>query len=182
MRKYPLTVAVVTAIMLVGCGKNPILGEGSGNKSDKTYLEYINKIEVGDSLDTINQIIGTKGQVQSDNATYSWEIGSGGVSAVFDPGDTSAAHSVSLNYNKKDVTNKDVVIKDLNDLKIKVSDGIHYDDFKEFLGGVDGVLVSKNTFAKGYVWRSTKGSLVKDHSLWTTICVIAVLDLCYNCL
>jgi len=132
----------------------------SSTVSDNSYLDYINKIEVGDSLDQINEVIGSDGEVHSDNATYSWDIGNGGFVAVFRKDDTSSALSVEVSYDKKDVENKKVKIKDLDGLKSKVKEGISYDDFKENLGGVDGVLVSKGSVTKSYVWRSPDGSVV----------------------
>jgi len=165
MKKITLIVLALLfsiCIAAAGCsggGDNAASNNGS-NANDKAYLDLINKIEVGDSLDKINEIIGFEGEVRSDNASYSWEIGNGGFSAIFREGETSEAISVKVLYENEDVVNSKVKIKDLDTLKAKVNDGIHYDDFKEFLGGVDGVLVEKGPVTKGYVWRSPNGSVV----------------------
>lgn len=163
--------ALVTCLFVVsiaGCGsdnkdttstKSDSKSSSSSN-NDKSYLDYINKIEVGDSLDQINEVIGSEGEVHSDNATYSWDIGNGGFIAVFREDDTTSALSVEVSYDKKDVENKKVKISDLDSLKSKVGEGISYDDFKENLGGADGVLVSKGPVTKSYVWRSPDGSVV----------------------
>ena len=150
-----LILALILAITLVACG-----GDNAASTNDKEYLDLINKTEVGDSLDKITEIIGFEGEVQSDNATYTWDFGNGGFSAVFREGDTSEALSVKVLYEYDDVVNSKVKIKDLDTLKEKVSAGIHYDDFKDYLGSVDGILVEKGPVTKGYVWRSSNGSIV----------------------
>ncbi len=157
-----LILTLVLALSLAACGGNTNNDNSNSTNGsdvgDKAYLDLINKIEVGDSLDKINEIIGSEGKVQSDNATYIWDIGSGGFSAIFRQNDTSASISVKVLYDNEDVVNSKVKIKDLDTLKAKVRDGISYDDFKEFLGGVDGILVEKGPVTKGYVWRSSNGS------------------------
>ena len=160
MKKITLiAVALLLTICIaaVGCSGG---GGNAASTNDKAYLDLINKTEVGDSLEKITEIIGFEGEVQSDNATYVWEIGNGGFSAVFREGTTEEALSVKVLYDNDDVVNSKVKIKDLDTLKEKVSAGIHYDDFKEYLGGVDGVLVEKGPVTKGYVWRSSNGSVV----------------------
>lgn len=155
-------------ISLGGCGseRKDVSSSNSGSKGslsddkDVSYLDYIDKVEVGDSLDKINEVIGSEGKVLSDNATYTWDIGNGGFTAVFKANDTSSAISLDVSYDNEDIENKNVKIKDLNSIKAKVSEGIHYDEFKELLGGVDGILVSKGSVTKGYVWRNPDGSVV----------------------
>ena len=152
-----LALLLIICIAAVGCSGG---GGNAASSNDKAYLDLINKIDVGDSLDRINEIIGFEGEVLSDNATYSWDIGNGGFSAVFKQDDTTEAIAVKVRYDNKDVENRKVKIKDLDTLKQKVNDGIHYDDFKDYLGGVDGVLVDKGPVTKGYVWRNPSGAVV----------------------
>ncbi len=152
MKKTALVLMVSLLVMLTGCSN----GSSGGGAGSKDFFDLINQIEVGDSLEKINEVIGSEGEVRSDNATYTWE----NFSAVFRVDDTSAALSVSLLYDNKDVENSKVKIKDLDALKAKVSEGIFYNDFKEYVGGVDGVLVSKNSSTNGFVWRNPNGSVV----------------------
>lgn len=155
-------------ISIGGCGSdrkdtsstNSNSKSGLSDDRDVSYLDYINKVEVGDSLDKINEVIGSEGKVLSDNATYTWDIGNGGFTAIFKVDDTSSAISLNVSYDNEDVENKNVRIKDLKNIKSKVSEGIDYDEFKELLGGVDGILVSKGSVTKGYVWRNPDGSIV----------------------
>jgi len=154
-----LLIICITAVGCSGGGDNAAAGNGAG-ANDKAYLDLIHKIDVGDSLDKINEVIGFEGEGKSDNATYTWTIGNGGFSAIFKEGDTTEAISVKVLYEYDDVVNNKVKIKDLETLKEKVRDGISYDDFKDYLGGVDGVLVDKGPVTNSYVWRSSNGSVV----------------------
>lgn len=165
-KRYSLAICVLSVMMVFafsGC---------AGKKSAKAdYLDLINKIELGDSLEDVNKVVGSDGVLSSDGITYTWEVGGGGLSVHFQGEETDEAIAIALDYENKDVENKKVKIKDLEGLKKKVNEGITYDDFKELMGGVDGVLTRKGTGTNSYVWRNPDGSNVSaSFQLETDLC------------
>ena len=59
------------------------------------------------------------------------------------------------NYNYDDIAQKGVTFDKVKELKSKINedDGVSYDMFKEYMGGVDGVLTEVGS-TKKYEWRS----------------------------
>ena len=47
-----------------------------------------------------------------------------------------------------------------NELKDKVKSGITYDEFKTYLGNIEGVIVEKSSYSTKYTWASENGSYI----------------------
>lgn len=148
--------------------------ESNENKSTKTYIECFTLVEVGDSLEQVEEKIGFKGEETYDSnyaTTYFGDVNDGfGVEVNFSK-DSGIADKVKMEYNVKDITNEKTKVKDLEGLKAKIDDGVSYDDVKAWVGGVDGVLYKKDETANSYYWRGTDGtSLMADFSVETGFC------------
>jgi hypothetical protein len=152
---------------------------GSGNGDDKggsssseaayntkgkcKFYECLHGLTVNRTLDDINNVIGFEPEVKVDeerhSETYTW---------VFDDNHTivmnastwsgtSTTTSVRLGeYIKEEIEQDGVTFANVAEIKANMNkdDGVSYDEFKEYMGGVDGVLVEVGSWNK-YEWRST---------------------------
>ena len=72
-------------------------------------------------------------------------------------GTKSTLHIQLKNFPDSDVEQKGVTFDNIQSIKsnMNVGDGVSYDEFKDYMGGVDGILIEVTSSSKKYVWRST---------------------------
>lgn len=160
-------------LLLTGCGEqattnteNPVQTseekkEESG-KNNKAY-ELIEKLEPTNTIEEANKIVGTDATL-TDEKYYIYEYDLGGdykITLKYYSA-TGKTADIKLSYNKNDLKDSRVTLKNASDLKSKIQSGekISYDDFKEAVGGVDGTLTEKTNYTKNYVWVNEKGGYI----------------------
>ena len=151
-------------LLLTGCGEqnttsteNPVQAqeekkEESG-KNNKAY-ELIEKLEPTNTIEEANKIVGTDATL-TDEKYYIYEYDFGGdykITLKYYSA-TGKTADIKLSYNKNDLKDSRVTLKNASDLKSKIQGGekVSYDDFKEAVGGVDGTLTEKTKYTKNYV-------------------------------
>ena len=139
-------------------------GNGEDTSNSVKYWEYFGKIELGDSLAKVTEVMGLEGVITLDedlSVVYFWDTGDkNGYEVNFWKEDDRAIR-VEMKFDRKDLANDAVIIQDLTELKAKVQQGITYDEMKEYLGGVDGVWVTKTSTTNKYCWAHTSGAYVE---------------------
>lgn len=183
-----LAFILVLALSFTACGdktdkdlsdtsstKESVSQDGNENKDTRTYIDCFASVEVGDSLEQVEEKMGFKGEETHNDdysTTYFWDVKDGnGVGVNFRKDDYNKADKVKLEYDVKDIRNKKTKVKNLEGLKAKIADGVSYDDVKAWVGGVDGVMNEKNKTANSYYWRGNDGSsLMADFSIETGLC------------
>ncbi|MBP3802197.1 MAG: hypothetical protein J6I85_09335 [Clostridia bacterium] len=160
-------------LLLTGCGEqnttsteNPVQAqeekkEESG-KNNKAY-ELIEKLEPTNTIEEANKIVGTDATL-TDEKYYIYEYDFGGdykITLKYYSA-TGKTADIKLSYNKNDLKDSRVTLKNASDLKSKIQGGekVSYDDFKEAVGGVDGTLTEKTKYTKNYVWVNEKGGYI----------------------
>lgn len=127
------------------------------------FYECLNKVTSESTEEEVEAIIGFAPKVEKDETrkteTYTWS---------FDDDHTiqmstgtsykGEKYTVSIkikDYNNDDIAQKGVTFDKVKELKSKINkdDGVSYDMFKEYMGGVDGVLMEVGS-TKKYEWRS----------------------------
>lgn len=183
-----LVVALITTVSFSGCGDKSggDLSENSStqasapakskkNKNTQTYMDYFAAIDVGESLEQVEEKMGDTGEITYDSelsTTYFWDVKDGHGVIVNVNKEENKVKEVELKYNVKDVVNEKTKVKDLDELKAKIKDGVTYDDVKAWVGGVDGVLCEKTEDSKDYYWRGTdNSSLSASFSNETGLCL-----------
>lgn len=163
-----LTLILVFALTLSGCGLKqneenktvPEAEEGS-NQNDFVAFEYIEKISPENTVEEINKIIGSEGELTDEKYNkYTWKI-------------TDNVEMTATYYSSKTATIKveidDKLLKDNNadlscakDLKSEINstNGIKYDDFVSRIG-TKGYLIEKSSSSVRYAWVNGNGGYIK---------------------
>ena len=162
MKKLAVIIMTLsTIILLTGCGKT-----ASKNTSDKTQkdkgnckiLECINKIDVKDNLDKVNETMGFEGEKTNEGdgyTTYKWALNDyESVEVTF----YTSSSNIKINFNdniiqsdKVDFSKYDEVSKSL-----KAGDTVTYDDLKKKFKD-SGTLVEKSSSTNKYRWVNSEG-------------------------
>lgn len=146
---------------LTGCGNNSASND-NGNSSEKvkgncTAVECIKKIEPENTVDEINNIIGFNGELVDEKYNiYYWEISENtGVKAAYY---SSKKGTISIDYDRDALANKQVDFSRYNELQPKIKEGITYNDFISYIGNVQGTIIEKSSTSTKYTWVSKDGS------------------------
>lgn len=160
-------------LLLTGCGEqdnknSETTTQESEQKSEKSgknnrVYELIEKLEPTNTIEEANEIVGTDATL-TDEKYYIYEYDFGGdykITLKYYSA-TGKTADIKISYNKNDLKDSKVTLKNAADLKTKIQSGekISYDDFKEAVGGVDGTLTEKTNYTKNYVWVNEKGGYI----------------------
>lgn len=153
---------------LTGCGNNDATtgNGGSGNtsggatsntKGNCTAVECIKKITPENTVEEINNIIGFDGELTNEEYNiYYWELSEEeGVEVAYY---SSAKGQISIDYDRDSLANSKVDFSRYSELKPKINEGISYNDFISYIGGVEGTVIEKSSYSTKYVWVSSDGS------------------------
>lgn len=156
MKKIGILFMSILCLILTGCGNNGEATNSNGGnteiiKGNCTAFECIKQIEISNSLEEINNIIGFEGElVDEAKNKYYWEISENtGVEVIFYSGNKLNAKIV---YDRDSLANKKVDFSRYEELKSKINDGITYDEFITYIGNVDGILIEKGSSTSKYIW------------------------------
>lgn len=150
--------------ILVGCSKEKIIdidiADDLNSKAKCDVYECIRLIETKNSVEQINNIIGFEGELIDESSNeYYWEFSENiGIRMRYS---SSNSGIVSLDYITEDLANKNVDFSRYDELKIKIKEGISYDEFISYIGGVDGVMIEKSSVTTKYIWVSSTGDYLR---------------------
>ena len=129
------------------------------NKEDLKVFEYMDKIKPENTVEEINSIIGSDGELVDEKYNkYYWKLSENvGIEVAYY---SSTKGTIKLDIDKSKIAIKNVDFSKYNELKDKVKSGITYDEFKTYLGNIDGVIVEKSSYSTKYTWASENGSYI----------------------
>lgn len=143
-------------------------------KGNCELTECVNLLEITNTLEEANKIIGFDGEAKGENTNkYYWKFSdTTGIELTVS---TSGNGSISATIDKKEIANKKVDFSRYDEIKTALKSGqsLTYDEFVEKVGGVQGTLVGKSSYSNRYTWVNTKGGyLTASFSVKTGKCTI----------
>ncbi len=175
MKKSKLLLCLLTILMTMslttGCGKTKDSSVDSSSKANTEnksetkvkanceFYECIDELSTNTTVEEANKIIGIDGVLTDEKYNF-YEYDFGNDKKIILKFYSSDKPTISVDYDKDDLKNKKVTLKNLTELKGKINDGITYEQFKEAVGGVDGTLYEKSTLSNKYVWVTENGGYV----------------------
>lgn len=163
-RIFGLFVLVLSLCSLTGCGNAKTDNNIGNNNSEKikgncTAVECIQQIKVENTVEEINKIIGITGELTDEKRNeYYWEISENtGITVTYN---SSTKGNIKIDANRDIFKNSKVDLSQLDTLKVRINDGLTYDQVKSYLGNVDGVLTEKGTVTNKYTWVNNNGGYV----------------------
>ena len=108
---------------------------------------------------TLTRVKGTPAETAIDLVTvtsdyiYFTRIGSG-----YDRKYNRLTKEVTIDYDRDSLANSKVNFSRYSELKPKINEGISYNDFISYIGGVEGTVIEKSSYSTKYVWVSSDGS------------------------
>lgn len=161
----------VCLIGLTGCGNSVKKENASSSQSTSTteskttvkskcsYYKCLTKMSLENTIEELNDIVGfdaTKVENASEGYDkYKYDFGNDKVITVSFY--KQKLTTINMAYNKKELKNKKVTLDNLKEVKEKINDGITYDQFKDYVGGVEGTLYELGSWNK-YVWVTEDGN------------------------
>jgi len=161
---FSLICGFLTLTMLTGCTNNSITennndlnDEASNTKGNCTVVECIEKINPENTVEEINNIIGFEGELTDEKYNkYYWELAEDtGVEVSYYSGTKG---TIRINYDRDSLANKKVDFSRYDELKPKISEGVTYQEFISYIGGVEGTTIEKSSYSTKYVWVDEDGS------------------------
>ncbi len=163
--------AILSAFLVVGlvtgCGAEKSENSSNNNSNETTTttqaakgncraLECIKQIQLDSKMEDVVTIMGFEGTLKDEkNQVYIWEITNDeDIKIQFFKEGVSV---VTAEIDKDTQKNANVDFSRYSELKPKISSGITYDDFKSYIGNVDGTLIEKSSFSNKYVWVDANG-------------------------
>lgn len=154
-----LTMLLVGVLCLTGCGnKVSTNGKDETNiRGNCTAVECIKKINPESTVEQINNIIGFEGELIDEKYNiYYWEISEEtGVKVAYY---SSTEGTITIDYDRDSLANAKVNFSKYSELKSKINEGISYNEFISYIGGVEGTVIEKSSYSTRYVWVSSDGS------------------------
>lgn len=126
-------------------------------KGNCTIVECMKSIEITNSVEDINNIIGFKGEPVSEGSnTYIWRF-TDTTKIEYQPSNGQGSISATIDRNK--IKDKKVDFSRYSEIKELLNNGtsLTYDEFKEKVGGVEGTIVGKSSSSKRYTWANSQG-------------------------
>ena len=149
---------------LTGCGANNNSNSDSnsgGNtakiKGNCHAIECIKQITVDSTVSDINKIIGFDGELTDEKYNiYYWEISEDeGIKVAYYGGNKG---TITADFDRDTLANSKVNFSRYSELQPRIKEGISYNDFKSYIGNVDGTITEKSSISTKYTWVSSDGS------------------------
>ena len=149
------------SVTLVGCGSNKTNTTGTPDaenmaKSNCSYYECLNEIKRDNTVDEITKIIGINPETDEAGTKYTYKFNEDKSIIVNTMEDGKIVIVVLDWYDKEDLANKKVKLGNLDEVNSKINDGITYEQFKKYVGGVEGTLVELGSW-NNYIWVAEDG-------------------------
>ena len=164
-----LAIILVLSLALSGCDLNKKIGQNEENVDNaeeakqKNFLafEYIEKIKPENTVEEINKIIGSNGELTDEKYNkYTWKITDDvEITATYYSSKTA---TIKIDIDKKFLKDNRADLSCAKDIKSQVNskDGIKYDDFVSKIG-TKGYLIEKSSSSVGYIWVNEDGGYIK---------------------
>lgn len=118
-------------------------------KAEET-IGYINQLEVTNTVEEINAIIGVEGTKSEYSEEYKWEIDDKNYIMLKFAGDSPILQAT---VNKEAVKNEDLSLPSASELQQMLNDGsFTYQELVEKMDGVEGYLSGKTSGSVSYSW------------------------------
>lgn len=156
-----LIVGVLVVGTLTGCGKGNESTLDNGTKLESkgkcVATECIKQIKIENTVEEINDIIGFDGELTDEKYNkYYWELSEDtGIEVTYY---SSNKGTIEVDIDRDLLANKNVSFSRYDELQPKIKEGITYDEFKTYVGNVDGTLIEKSSISNKYVWVAKDGS------------------------
>lgn len=147
--------AVSLFVVLTGCGATD--NTSPKMKANCHATECIKKIDDDSTVEDINKVIGFEGELIDDkNNTYYWKISE--EESIKVTYYNRSKGTIYAEFNRDTLANQNVDFSRYDELQVKIKEGITYDDFKTYIGNVEGIVTEKSGITTKYTWVSTDGS------------------------
>ena len=148
--KRKCLVIILLVIFITSCGKKVEERKIEG-RSKCDVLECINIINVDDSIEKMDEVIGFKGEKTDDELkTYMWRLNDQIVLKAVYYLDGNA--TLKLEFPLKLLKNDKVDFTNYTKLQSKVDIGIDYKEFKSYVNNQDGIVIEKTFLFTKYQW------------------------------
>lgn len=164
-------ILALTMFSLTGCGGNE---EGSNNQTvaeEKSKGNYdvfgcIEKLDATMTLEEMNKVIGFEGELTSDEEryqVYKWDL-TDDTSITSQFHTTTNTATISANFPNSMITEKADFSK-WDEIKSKLNkrEEITYDQFVEYVGGVQGKMDQKTSSSITYKWLNNEGGYLSAY-------------------
>lgn len=161
MKKQNLILGCIIISTLTGCSSVNLDSNTNQNnettKGNCVATECIKKINPENTVEEINNIIGFEGELTDEKYNkYYWSLSeSSGIEVTYYSSDKG---TIVVDIDRDLFANDKVDFSKYDELKEKINDGISYDDFKTYIGNVEGTLIEKGRTSNKYVWVAKDGS------------------------
>lgn len=131
------------------------------SKGNCKFYECLTKVTDESTVAEVTTAFGFEPEKtsKSENSfdTYTWTFDADHTIEMTVSKSTGSTITIKLDkYDDDEIAQKGVTFANVQTIKsnLNVGDGVSYDDFKSYMGGVDGVLIEVGSWNK-YEWRST---------------------------
>ncbi len=149
------SLAILGAISLAtGCSSEKVEEKQKEEpKGNCTVFECIKKIEVTNTKEEIDEIIGFEGETSEYSGEVTWKLDSKNW-ITLKPGTDSQI--VQATIDKETIKNDNVTLPASKELQELINKGITYEELVEKIGA-EGVINSKTKTSVGYIWADKNG-------------------------
>lgn len=131
--------------------QNP--SQSTEKKGNYDVIEAIKHIEVTNTVEEINSILGFEGETSEFSGDTTWKIDSKNW-ITLKKGVNSP--SIQATIDKESIKNEKVTLPSQKELQELLNKGITYNELVEKIGA-EGILESKTSTSVGYVWADKNG-------------------------
>lgn len=151
---FGITTILCVLCFTTGCSDNQVEEKPKDEvKGNCLVRECIKKIEVTNTKEEINAIIGFEGETSEFSGETTWKLDSKNW-VTLKPGTSGAI--VQATIDKESLKDENVTLPSQKELQELLNEGITYEGLVEKLGA-EGTLDSKTSSSVGYVWADKNG-------------------------
>lgn len=158
MKSKKVILGAITSLcalcLVTGCSKEKVEEEKKEEVKGKcTVTECIQKIEVTNTKEEINEIIGFEGETSEFSGETTWKLDSKNW-ITLKPGTNS--NIVQATIDKESIKNDKVTLPSQKELQELLDRGITYAELVEKIGA-EGTINSKTSVSVSYLWADKNG-------------------------
>lgn len=155
--KKILFLSICTLVIITGCGKETDYDKRLETKGNCVATECIKQIEITNTVEEINKIIGFAGElIDEEYNVYLWELSENSeLEATYYSSDKAY---ITIYVDEDVFKNKKVDFSKYDEIEELLDNGesLTYEEFIKKVGD-EGVLVEKTPYSKEYLWVNQDG-------------------------